>query len=111
MRYGKDADALEAMAASGRHVPAIDSRPEVLAWGWLWEAYLDLSTCRSIGMAVGPIPWTAIHLYGQGLGVHDRWMLGEVIRHLDSLWRKESERDTAKTGSQFANARPPRGSR
>ena len=26
-------------------------------------AYLELTTCRSLGYGEGPIPWTAVHTY------------------------------------------------
>lgn len=29
------------------------------------EAFADLSTCRDLGMGVGPIPWTAIDRYAE----------------------------------------------
>ena len=32
----------------------------------LWyRAFNQLSTCRQVGMGMGPIPWTAIHLYAE----------------------------------------------
>lgn len=30
-----------------------------------YQAFLDLSTCRSLGMAEGPIPWDAINIYAE----------------------------------------------
>lgn len=37
---------------------------------WIWIAYRALETCRSIGMAWGPIPWTAIDRYAERYGIH-----------------------------------------
>ena len=31
----------------------------------MWVAFWELSTCRAYGMAVGPIPWTAIDAYAR----------------------------------------------
>lgn len=28
-----------------------------------WQAFWDLTTCRQIGMGVGPIPWTSVQEY------------------------------------------------
>lgn len=28
-----------------------------------YRAFMDLTTCRDVGMGPGPIPWTAIRLY------------------------------------------------
>lgn len=56
------------------------------------RAWADLSTCRPIGMTVGPIPWTAIVQWAE---FHDldrdaAGILVHVIRQLD-IERAESE--------------------
>ena len=43
------------------------------ACGWLVSAFGELSTCRQVGMGVGPIPLTAIQHYA------DRHELGELF--------------------------------
>ena len=52
---------------------------------WIMRAYSDLSTCRPIGMGVGPIPWTAVDTYCERKGlVGDARLVFEVcIRALD----------------------------
>ena len=36
------------------------------------RAFAHLDTCRSIGMDVGPIPWTAIDLYAERRNLRGR---------------------------------------
>lgn len=48
------------------------------AGGWrIRNAYVQLSTCRSIGMDIGPIPWTAAELWCRLNNV-----TGAAARHL-----------------------------
>lgn len=43
---------------------AIVNAPELqLGLDLFYVAFTDLSTCRSIGMSEGPIPWTAVRDY------------------------------------------------
>ena len=88
MRWGKDAQSLEAMAAAGHSVPALDARPSLTGYEWLYEAFVMLTTCRSMGMGAGPIPWTAIDRYAdaEGLGEDDRYLLTAVILHMDKVY-------------------------
>lgn len=46
--------------------PSIANAPE-LRFGleMYYGAYLDLMTCRTLGMGLGPIPWTAINQYAK----------------------------------------------
>ncbi|MFN2199972.1 MAG: hypothetical protein ACK2UO_02140 [Caldilineaceae bacterium] len=76
------------MAAAGMIVPAIESRPSLVGFGWLWEAYQALSTCRAIGMSVGPIPWSAVQLYADAhrLSEEEAWLLHRVVRHMDEVY-------------------------
>jgi hypothetical protein len=47
-----------------------------------YEAFTELSTCRSQGFGVGPIPWTAIDRYGDRHG-----FLGEGFEYLVRMVR------------------------
>ncbi len=69
-----------------------------------WQAFADLSTDRSLGMAEGPIPWSAIDRYGYR---HDIWSdefdrLVYIIRGLDSEYLKirasKNKKALGKTG-------------
>ena len=93
MTYSKDADALELMVDSGLDVPAISQRPSLTGLEWLWLAFIDLSTCRSIGMSVGPIPWIAVDQYSTAnqLSQSDRWMLHRVISRMDGVYMSHQQ--------------------
>ena len=79
-------------------IPALDSKPSVIGWEWIIQAYFDLSTCRTIGMSPGPIPWTAVDLWAErnALSATEYEELEFFIRRMDSkyqkLVREESEK-------------------
>lgn len=58
---------------------------------WLYRAFTDLSTTRSFGMAVGPIPITAIWDYAQRHQLGDLFVL--QIQRIDERYLKEINRD------------------
>ena len=78
------------MFDAGQHVPAIEQRPTITGYAWLWEAFIELNTCRQNGMSVGTIPWTAVQHYAEVLKFNEEetWMLHDVIRYLDDLFIK-----------------------
>ncbi len=51
-----------------------------------YTAFKELSTCRAIGMAAGPIPWTAMETYADKLGLtgDDFERFTVLVRMLDS---------------------------
>lgn len=67
------------------------------------DAWADLNTCRPSGMALGPIPFTAILTWAEFPGQldHDLTMLLlAVIRILDrDLLEREASKRTLKGGS------------
>jgi len=60
---------------------------------WILCAFHDLSTCRAVGMTIGPIPWTAIVAYADRAGFTGSTATAfvEVIRTMD-LGYLEDER-------------------
>ncbi len=72
--------------------PAIDDVERVYL-----KAFIDLQTCRQIGMDVGPIPWDAIRDYANDLRLSGqmRVLFCEVIRAMDNEWMKDHARKTA----------------
>jgi len=76
------------MADSGLSVPAIEQRPSLYGLDWLWEAWGALTTCRAIGMGVGPIPWIYINDYANAeqLSNDERYLLHVVIRKMDTVY-------------------------
>lgn len=58
-----------------------------------YQAFLELSTCRSVGFGVGPIPWTAIDAYARRSQLFDEdfdYFHG-LIKRLDSAYIKYSD--------------------
>ncbi len=55
-----------------------------------YEAFLELGSTRSIGMDLGPIPWTAIDRYAQRHGYEgdDFEYLVQMVRALDEAFLK-----------------------
>ena len=82
------------MEDGGMQVPALQERPSLTGLTWLWEAFQDLSSCRMIGMDVGPIPWTAIEAYIEAgeYSIEEGYILHRVVRHLDIVFHKEQEK-------------------
>jgi hypothetical protein len=65
----------------------LDQEPERdVASGVCINAWCDLGTCRAIGMAVGPIPWTAIVTWCEvhGLDRETTGLISTVIRMVDN---------------------------
>jgi hypothetical protein len=64
-----------------------------------YGAFLDLTTCRSVGFGAGPIPWSAINDYAITFDI-----VGEMrddlfcyVRELDSAYLEyQSKKDKAK---------------
>lgn len=50
-----------------------------------WNAFMELTTCRSIGMGIGPIPFTAIKEYALLYGITKTHyeVFSKLIRGLD----------------------------
>jgi len=66
-------------------------------FGVYLECFYELSTCRSTGFGVGPIPVTAIHSYADKFGLS--YFFCRVIRALDLLYLNDidkKKKDTKK---------------
>lgn len=78
----------------------IANAPELLlGLDFVYTAFMELSTCRSVGMGEGPIPWTAIRDYTEYAQIDDFEQLEDffyLIREMDSAYldfrKKELER-------------------
>ncbi len=59
-----------------------------------WRAFDALSSCRPVGMGIGPIPWTAIDAYATRFGLAGNDLVSRldfdvfqrIINQLDSHW-------------------------
>lgn len=67
-----------------------------------YNAFNDLSSCRVSGMALGPIPWTAILAYCDEYNLHgeQREDMFFHIGELDAVFRAESEKQSKKKKPQ-----------
>lgn len=77
----------------------IQNAPQ-LAFGMqlYFDAFLELSSCRQIGQALGPIPWTAINDYAIYLGLDEDQQedMHHFVRELDNEYvRHESKKASA----------------
>ena len=54
-------------------------------------AFWELSSTRTFGMGIGPIPWNMMILYGSRKGLDDGMMdlFVQVIRELDEAYLKD----------------------
>lgn len=73
-----------------------------------YEAFSELSTCRSNGMAMGPIPWTAIDQYAlrHGFEADGFEYLVRMVRALDDAFLAYSQKKAKEEAAQ--NAGPGR---
>lgn len=71
------------LEATGR-LARIDRRPPVLRWLWLYRAFRELSTCRTIGMTAGQIPISAVHAYVDRYQLPE-WSVDAVLK-IDAQW-------------------------
>ena len=60
-------------------------------WDWIWEAWIDLSSCRMVGFGVGPIPWTAMKAWAddKNLNCIERQDLYHLIPSADAIFLAE----------------------
>lgn len=69
------------------------------------EAWTDLTTTRSIGFGIGPIPWDACHAWcvSRGYDLSTELDIWAVIRRVDvrmmGHWRDRAENEPKKRGS------------
>lgn len=82
---------------------AIQEAPVLDFWlVWYYQAFLDLHTCRNVGMDEGAIPWTAMNEYAKRYSVDDDDEFDffcRLIRAMDSAYTKwkAEQREKKKT--------------
>ena len=60
-----------------------DTEPDISGFSFYFDAFDELSTTRQIGMAIGPIPFTAIVEYFRIFELSDFEDFAYIIRRLD----------------------------
>lgn len=65
------------------------------------KAFWDLSTCRSFGLGVGPIPWRDIAAYAReaGLDRDVRAAFVAIIRRMDAAYLERRREELKSEGS------------
>lgn len=51
----------------------------------MWNAYLELASCRPVGFGKARIPWTAIHEYAVANGIDDEARFVRLVRVMDAV--------------------------
>lgn len=90
---------------TGARLPEkMENRPEVIVGLDLyWKAFTDLMSERELGMAEGPIRWTAMSEWAARRGIYgdDFERFVYLMREMDSTYMdyrgRKSKRDAAKT--------------
>jgi hypothetical protein len=77
-----------------------DSEPEISQFRYYIDAFHELSSCRSIGMALGPIPFTAIAEYSKLFDVEDFEELHYLMRFMDNKFLELEAKKHKSTQSQ-----------
>lgn len=87
----------------------MDNAPQLLpGLAEVFAAFNELSTCRNIGLAVGPIPWTAIRQYAEFMGLDDLQFenFNFLIRSMDRAYM-EWNTARAKKALEKPDSQPP----
>lgn len=80
---------MEGLVQSGIDPNALDHEPDPDPYlDWVFTAFGRLSTCRSIGMEPGRIPWTAIVAYAASCHINDE---DEVDDFVDLIMAMDCE--------------------
>lgn len=92
------------MLADGIELPEhLANAPTLsIGLGLYYNAFQDLSTCRSIGMSLGPIPWTAMNDYCHTyeIGGIQREQLFMYVESMDNTYREFVEKKNEKKGKR-----------
>ena len=94
MQQGKnEAKIVELAQKMGQPLPEKIANKPILRSGLevYWRAFWECSTDRDIGMAEGPIPWTAINDWGKRYGFEDESFerLILILKMMDSAYIEE----------------------
>lgn len=78
-----------------------DQEPNTEGFQFYFDAFHELSTARQFGMAIGPIPFTAVADYFTIYDIEgDFFEFAAIIRHMDSVYLKLNADELKKTSKQ-----------
>lgn len=86
---------------------AEDVEPELGPFGFYFDAFQELSSCRNSSVGPGPIPFTAIVEYSNLYDIEDREDFHYLIRLMDNTFLKLAEKDMKKPGGNSKDAAKP----
>lgn len=94
MGKGKDEEKIRKSAES-QNLPLPDwikNKPELeIGLEFYYMSFMDLSTCRSIGMGEGPIPWIALKQYAEVYDIYgiefERFVT--ILNNMDTAYLEE----------------------
>jgi hypothetical protein len=80
------------LSRAGQPLPEkIQNAPTLLlGLEFYYNAFQDLSSCRSVGMGLGPIPWTAMNDYCRSYGIRGE-QREDFFHHVSALDDKYRE--------------------
>ncbi len=89
---------------------SIANKPEITAGLEIyWQAFTDLNTSRQLGMAEGPIPWTAINQWAIRHHIvdddFDRLVL--ILKGMDAVYMKHRSKSSQKVIGKNKRITPP----
>lgn len=104
--WGQKERWLTELQESGKQIPALDSKPDITGYEWIWEAFTNLMGDRNVGMATGPIPWSAIDRYAVRYDIvgYDFEMLVHGVQELDAAYMNSLS--DGKDRKEKSNGRP-----
>lgn len=80
-----------------------DREPEIGPLEFYLEAFKELSSCRSVGFGIGPIPFTAIAEYSRLYDVGDFDEFHWIMRRLDDEYLILENKKTSNSGKADKN--------
>lgn len=73
-----------------------DQEPNIDGFEFYYDAFQELSTARQIGLAVGPIPFTALVEYTRMFEIPDFDDFSHVIRCMDKVYLELNAQENTK---------------
>ena len=111
LRYQRDGHSIDTLLDRGVAYESLPQwyreEPELESWDIFYHnAFWRLSTERSVGFAMGPIPHSKVLAYGYDAGLSSGTMVlfEAVIRHMDSAYVEWSS--DQQTKARRANSQP-----
>lgn len=80
-----------------------DTEPDIAGFEFYYDAFQELSTSRSIGLGVGPIPFTAIVEYSRIYELEEFEEFAYIIRKMDNAFLELNAQESNSKENKSAN--------